>query len=77
MNHGHRITSPTLSDKAFQYSYDDYIYIFLTGEEADYNKLSEEKKALVDLKIEEAKDFLKTIHSSIIEALKQMFKENS
>jgi hypothetical protein len=71
------ITTPRLCDKAFQYSYDDYIYIFLTGEEADYDKLSEEKKAIVDLKKQEADDFLRTLHTAIIENLKTMFKENS
>ena len=69
--------SSTLTDDHFDYCHDNYLYVFLTGEEADYDKLSEEKKAIVDLKTEEAKDFLKTIHSSIIENLKTMFKENS
>lgn len=66
-----------LSEQSFDYDGDNFVYVFLTGEEADYDKLSEEKKALVDLKKEEAKVFLRTLHSSIVETLKQMFKENS
>lgn len=69
--------SSTLTDEHFDYCHDKYLYVFLTGEEADYDKLSEEKKAIVDLKTEEAKDFLKTIHTAIVENLKTMFKENS
>ena len=69
--------SSTLTDEHFDYCHDNYLYVFLTGEEADYDKLSEEKKAIVDLKTEEAKDFLKTIHTAIVENLKTMFKENS
>lgn len=68
--------STNLTEEHFDYFPGNFIYVFLTGEEADYDKLSEEKKALVDLKKEEAKDFLKTIHSSIVENLKSMFKEN-
>jgi mevalonate kinase len=66
-----------LTDEHFDYCHDNYLYVFLTGEEADYDKLSEEKKAIVDLKKQEAKDFLKTIHTAIVENLKTMFKEKS
>ncbi len=69
------ITTPRLCDKAFQYSYDDYVYIFLTGEESDFLNLSEEQKKLVDLKVEEAKDFLHALHEAITTPLKLILKD--
>ena len=67
--------TPRLYDKAFDYSFDDFIYHFLTGEESDFLNLTEEQKKLVDLKVEEAKDFLHALHEAITTPLKLILKD--
>lgn len=67
--------SPEMQSDVFDYDFDSYTYIFLTGEEANAINLSDDKREKVKPKLEEAKKFLRDLHKAVINPLKQTFKE--